>query len=112
MERRRSKRKKICMDAEIVMEDATYAVITESISEHGINLETSSGYLLSTSTRFNTGTEFEVKLQTPSGELIKLHCKVIWSFKTAPHGLKRKVGLEIIFPPPAYVDFYKNPHQS
>ena len=100
------------MEAEIVQGDTAYTVITESISEHGINLETSSGYLLSASTRFNPGTEFEVQFRTPSGELIKLHCKVIWSFKTAPHGLKSKVGLEIIFPPPTYVDFYKNPQQS
>ncbi len=112
MERRRSKRKNICINAEIVLEGTSYPAIIESFSENGINLETDSKDHLSNATRFNPETEFEIRFKTPYGEEIKLHCKVIWSYRTAPHGLKRKIGMEIIFPPPSYVDFYRNPQQS
>ncbi len=108
MERRRSKRIHVRMDAEIISGDANYSGIVENISEHGLCLETDSKDLLGKDTRFNPGTEFRVKFKIQSGEQIRLHCKVTWSYSAAPQGLKRKIGMEIIFPPPAYVDFYRN----
>jgi hypothetical protein len=107
MEKRRTKRKSVRIDTEIEAEDACFQGIIENVAEHGICLETDSKDLLGTSTRFNPGTEFQIKFQTPSGDDIKVHCKVTWSYKIAPHGLKRKIGMEIIFPPPDYIDFYR-----
>jgi hypothetical protein len=107
-DRRRSKRKTVSIPAAIQSEDAGYECIVENISEHGLCLETDSQELLGTSTRFNPGSEYQVTFQTQNNESIKLHCKVMWSYKAAPHGLKRKVGMEIIFPPPNFVDFYRN----
>jgi hypothetical protein len=110
MERRRSKRKNVHIETKIVSDDESYSGIIENMSEYGISLETDSKDLLHTSTRFNYGADYKVIFKTPSGEEIQLHCKVTWSYKTAPHGLKRKIGMEIIFPPPSYVDFYKDLH--
>ena len=105
IENRRSKRKAVHIEAEIVSGDAVYSVIIENIAEHGICIETDSADLLKSSTRFNPGKEYEIKFRAPTGDDIKLHCKVSWSYQTAPHGLKKKIGMEIIFPPPGYVDF-------
>ncbi len=107
MERRRSIRKKVHIEAEIVSEDISHSGIIENVSEHGINIETASKSLFNTTTLFTPGTELEVRFQDSSGERIRLHCKVIWSYKTAPHGLTNRAGMEIIFPPPDYIDFYK-----
>ena len=108
MERRRSERKSVQIEARILTEQARYDGVIENIAEDGICVETESKNMLCTSTRFNPGTEYEIAFQTPDGGDIKLHCKVAWSYKMAPHGLKRKIGMEIIFPPPVYVDFCRN----
>ena len=105
IENRRSKRKAVNIEAEIVSGDAVYSVLIENIAELGICIESDSTDLLKSSTKFNPGKEFEIKFRVPSGDDVKLHCKVIWSYQAAPHGLKRKIGMEIIFPPPGYVDF-------
>lgn len=112
MEKRRSKRKSVQIDAELISGNAGYAGLIDNISENGICMETASGDLLGASTCFNAGKEFQVKFRILPKEEIKLHCKVIWSFKAAPHGLKMKIGMDIIFPPPRYVDFYRNFQQS
>ncbi len=107
MERRNFQRKKSRLEVELISEDMKCLGYIENFSERGISLETDSADLLSQSTRFTPGSKFEVKFQTPAGELISLNCKVIWSFKTAPHGLTKKVGMEVVFPPPSYIDFCK-----
>ncbi|KPK02505.1 MAG: hypothetical protein AMK71_02005 [Nitrospira bacterium SG8_35_4] len=109
MERRNSRRKKARVEAEFISEDFSCTGTIENLSVRGISLETDSTDLLSQSTRFTPGTKLQVKFHTPAGELITLNCKVIWSFKTAPHGLRKKVGMEVVFPPPSYIDFCKSP---
>ena len=109
MERRNTQRKKVRIEAELVSEEISCTGLVENLSVRGISLETDSSDLLSQSTRFAPGTKFQVKFQTSAGELITLNCKVIWSFKTAPHGLRKKVGMEVVFPPPSYIDFCQTP---
>lgn len=109
MERRNARRKKASIEAELVSEDVNCIGIIENLSERGISVETDSSDLLSQSTRFTPGAKFQVKFKTPAGELIILNCKVIWAYKTAPHGLRKKVGMEVVFPPPSYIDFCQSP---
>lgn len=109
MERRKCRRKNIRIEAEMVSGDTTCKGMIENISEQGIYLETESTGPLSTSTRFSPGSQFQVKFQTPEGETLKLDCRVMWSFKTGPYGLRKKIGMEVIFPPPAYIDFCNTP---
>lgn len=108
MEKRRSKRKSVYIEAELISGNAGYSGLIDNISENGICMETASKDLLGNSACFNPGKEFEVKFWMRPEEEIKLHCKVTWSFKAAPHGLKIKIGMDIIFPPPSYIDFYRN----
>lgn len=112
MEKRRSKRKTVQIDAEFISGNAGYSGLIDNISENGICMETISKDLLGNSTYFNPGREFHVKFRIRPEEEIKLHCKVTWSFKAAPHGIKIKIGMDIIFPPPSYVNFYRNLQQS
>jgi hypothetical protein len=109
MERRNSQRRKMRIKAELVSEGINCTGVIENLSERGISLETDSTDLLSRSTRFSPGAKFQVKFQTPSGEPIMLNCKVIWAYKTAPDGLWNKVGMEVVFPPPNYIDFCQSP---
>jgi hypothetical protein len=107
MEKRRYKRKKVHLDAEIISSSKVSPCLIENISDCGINVETDAEDPISTKSRFTSGDKFEVKFSTPSGYLITLQCRVIWSYKTAPHGLKKKIGFYIIDPPPDYIIFYK-----
>ncbi|UCD35345.1 MAG: PilZ domain-containing protein [Nitrospiraceae bacterium] len=107
MERRRSRRKSVSLPARIESPEAAYEGIIENVSEHGLCMETDSQHLLKASMRFQPGAEYEVRFHTPSGNEIRLRCKVTWSYKVAPQGLKKKIGMEIVFPPPSFVQFYR-----
>ena len=108
MERRRSKRKVVHLEVEIISADKSYSGYIENISQSGIYVDTPSVDPLNTSTRFTPGNEFELKFKAPSGVEIRIECRVVWSFKTAPQGLSKKLGLTIINPSEKYLEFYKN----
>ena len=105
-EKRRSKRKNVDIKGEIILDDSSCAGTVENIAENGLYMETLSEYHLNSSVRFTPGMEVNVHFQSPSGETLKLHCKVMWSYKTEPHGLTEKIGMEVIFPPPGFIDLY------
>jgi len=105
-EKRRSKRKNIDIKGEIVLEDLAINGTIENIAENGVYVEIASEDLLSSSTCFTPGMELWIHFQSPSGETLKLHCKVMWSYKAEPHGLTEKTGMEVIFPPPGFIDLY------
>lgn len=108
MERRRSRRKSVSLQARIESPGAAFDGIIENISEHGLCMETDAQHLLKPSTRFQSGAEYEVRFQASSGGEIRLRCRVAWSYKAAPQGMKEKIGMEIVFPPPDYVEFYRH----
>ncbi len=103
MERRRSKRIILSLEAELISGDTSYDGLIGNISEDGIYMRT-----MPTKTSIDTftpGTNFELKFQLPSEEKLSLHCIVKWSHKTPPHGLTYSMGMEIIDPPPEYKKF-------
>jgi hypothetical protein len=106
MERRFCKRKKVHIEGEIILDDSSCNCVIGNISEKGVYVETASSNLLSTSTGFTSGTKLKVKFQTQN-ETINIDCRVMWSFKVAPLGLTKQIGMEVVFPPPSYVEFYK-----
>ncbi len=105
-EKRRSKRKNVDFKGEIILNDLVYAGTIENISEKGIYIETEPVDPLSQNSLFTTGMELRIHFQSPSGEMLKLHCKVIWSYKAEPQGLTEKTGMEVIFPPPGFIELY------
>ncbi len=108
MERRRSDRKKAEIEIEIISDGKKQAGLIENLSEHGLYLETAVVNILQDSTGFVPGAECEVRFSDNSGEQIRLNCKVVWSYGIAPEGSRVKVGMDIIFPPPLYLSFYKS----
>lgn len=106
MERRLYKRKNVHIEGEIILEDSSCNCVIGNISEKGVYVETTCSNLLSTSTGFTSGTKLKVKFRT-SNETINIDCKVMWSFKVAPLGLTKQIGMEVVFPPPSYMEFYK-----
>ncbi|UCH81200.1 MAG: PilZ domain-containing protein [Nitrospiraceae bacterium] len=105
-EKRRSKRKNIRIDGEMIVDDLVIACHIENISEHGIYVEIDSNDPLDLSSRISVGTELSIHFQSLSDELLKVHCKVIWSYRAEPQGLTEKIGMEVIFPPPGFIDLY------
>jgi hypothetical protein len=105
MERRRSPRKKVRIEANLISGGENFTAKIENVSPHGIYLMTESKDPLGSSTRFSSGTEYEVRFRIPEGGETRLRCKVMWSYKTAPHGMTKQIGMEVVFPPPEYIDF-------
>jgi hypothetical protein len=105
MERRRSERKVVSIKAELVTDSATYTVFIENINKNGLYIVTKPERVR---VDFTPGKTYDVRFETPSNELINLHCRVVWSYKTPPHGLTDSVGMEIIDPPAKYREFINN----
>ncbi len=102
MERRRSKRKIVSLDAEIISGSIRCTGFTDNLSENGLYMKTSSS---ETSIDVTPGTIFDMKLQHIPGGTLNLNCRVLWSYKNPPHGLTYSIGMEIINPPQEYITF-------
>ncbi len=102
MEKRRSRRKIVSLEAELISGGISYKGFIGNISGDGIYIRTAP---TKTTINFAPKTTLELKFQLPSGETLNLHCKVIWSYKTPPHGLTYSMGVKIIDPPPKYKEF-------
>lgn len=104
MESRRSKRIIISMQAEIISKDSRHAASIENLSDEGIYLVTAPS---NPSPDLTPETTIEVRFSFPSGEKMRLHCRVKWSYQTPPHGYTNSIGLEIIDPPLTYIETLK-----
>lgn len=54
------------------------------------------------------GTEYMVKFQSESGELLNLNCRLKWSYDTPPYGITNSVGMEILDHPTPYKKYLEN----
>ncbi len=105
MEKRYSKRIIVTLKAELISHGINYKGFIENVSENGLYIVTAP---TETPASFIPDMPCEIKFQLPSGEALNLHCKVIWSYKTPPHGLTNSIGLEIIDPTSEYIESLKN----
>ena len=122
MERRRSKRIVVTLEAEIISSAKsytgfletdtehpdvtvyTYAGIIENISEDGIMFSISE----ISNVNFDIGERLEIAFQLPSGERLNLHCMVRrFQDRITLQDSTQKIGMEIIDPPPAFSKFIK-----
>jgi len=107
MEKRRSKRIFVTLDAELILNNTAYKGFVENLSEDGI-------YVITAPTKanvnFNPGDVIGLKFRLPSGEIFDMNCKIIWSYKTPPHGLTNSIGMEIIDPPQKYIQILESFH--
>jgi len=105
MERRRSKRTSVNLRAERISGGKKDDVFIEDISETGIHLLTAP---TSDFGKCHAGNEINVRLALPLGDSVLLRCRIVWSFRRVPPEREvDSVGLEIIGPPPRYLEFIK-----
>jgi hypothetical protein len=104
MESRQNKRFIVGLEAELLFGDTHIACSIENLSEVGIYIITSYSKTVS---EFPPDTGIKLIFQFPNGERQCLDCKVKWHYKTPPHGVTNSVGMEIIDPPPSYLESLK-----
>ncbi len=104
MEKRRSERKKVSLNAKLITNGVSSLGFIEDICEHGLHLITASRKINSS---FIPETVLELAVQNPSGSKASLNCEVRWVHinKTPIHGLTYRMGLEILKQPPQYNEF-------
>ncbi len=106
MERRRCKRVAVSIKAERISCNKDCSVFIENLSERGI-------YMITAPVKKNEyvpGTEIDLELELSTGQTIDLNCNVKWAYDNLPEDLTYSVGLEIIDPPRAYIEFIKDLH--
>lgn len=101
-------------EATIIYEKKEYEVKIENLSEEGMLVKTDTEKV---AIDINTGTEIELEFELlsggtlqPSGEKLKLNCRVIWSGKSTPDSLNNTIGLEITEKSSQYEEFLKSLH--
>lgn len=104
MEKRRSKRKNVGLDARVVTNGVSSPGFVENICEHGLHLITASGKI---SSSFIPETVLELTVRNSSGSKANLNCEVRWVHinKTPIHGLTYRMGVEILKQPSKYNEF-------
>jgi len=104
MEKRRSARKSVSLDARLTVNETNSTGFIENICEHGLHLITASWKSKSC---FIPERIIELKVQNASGSEACLNCEVRWVHinKTPIHGLTYRMGMEILNQPPGYNEF-------
>ncbi len=93
---------------ELISGSKSYIVFIANLSEKGIGLYVGTAPT-ETAIDFAPRTKLEIKFQTPSGEILNLHCELKWlhTYNNPPHGITNSMGMEIIDTPPKYIEFFK-----
>ena len=103
MEKRRSQRTVISSKAELILGDKNYSGLVANVSEKGIFIIITAPD--KTTIDFAPETTVELKFELPSGEILNLHSKIKWSYKTLSNHITYSIGMEIIEPPLKYKEF-------
>ena len=81
--------------AELLFGDKQFECVIENLSSTGACILTAS---TNSDGEFQTYEILELRFEPKPGEIINLHCKIIWSKQIQPHRLTKKIGLKIINP--------------
>ncbi|KPJ98399.1 MAG: hypothetical protein AMK71_11470 [Nitrospira bacterium SG8_35_4] len=100
MNKRVKKRINIGLDAAF---GSSCMALTENISEGGIYVKIA---CTETAANIRPGAMVNLALELPSGKLLTLKCKKVWSNKNTSNSLIEHIGVEIINPPDEYKFFY------
>ena len=100
MNKRVGKRINIGLDAEF---DSNCSALTENISENGIYVKIAR---TESTTPMRPGATVNLALKLPSGKLLTLTCKKVWSNRITSNSFIEHIGVEIINPPDEYKYFY------
>ena len=104
MEKRRSKRIIVSLEAEILSEDRSFAGIIENLSNEGLYVKIVPA---KTPVDFTPGKPLKFIIQLPTGETLNLNCELKWLCNDTSYDLSGRAGMKIINPPPEYIDLLK-----
>jgi len=108
MDKRQFERKSDNLDAEIVLDDASFPGIIMNFSEKGLHMVTATLFDV---TNITSETLLDLKCQLPSGNMVDMNCEVKWySQKPSPFGVSFSIGMEIKDPPLEYKNFVNTSH--
>ncbi len=96
--------KKITSFRAKLISDKVYPAIVENLSGNGLYIRAASKEPTS---ELTPGKTLKVNFNSESGEEISLLCRILWSYKTPPHGITDSLGMEIIYPLSNYEEFFK-----
>jgi len=107
MERRRSVRQHVFLNAALKFGDTTYTGVAGNISKEGIYICIKQS---NAKIQFPIGTAFEMKLELPSEDILTLICKLVWAYEM-PCDISAgrsayNMGIEIIERDLTYDKFY------
>ena len=90
--------------AHLVLNRERYDVIIENFAENGMKVRTEP---TDKDVNFLPDKIIDLEFEIPSGEILNLNCKLIWSSKMSSDSLIQDIGLKINETSPMYEDFYK-----
>ena len=96
--------KKITSFKAKLISDKVYPAIVENLSGNGLYLRAASN---ESTSELTPGKTLKVNFNSDSGEEISILCRILWSYKTPPHGITDSLGMEVIDPPSNYEEFFK-----
>jgi hypothetical protein len=106
MEKRISERLPISLDAEITSNGKSFAGSIKNVSESGI------GYIITSSIQnpdeFSPDKVISMSFQVPSGDTLKLKCRIIWFSKSLPDGKTLTLGMKLLDIPLEYREWINN----
>jgi len=105
VERRRSNRIAVNLQAQRISGAEKHTVFIEDISERGIHIITAPSVAYK---KYTPGMDINVRFQISASEKITLHCKTRWAYhKMPPEKEIDSIGLEVIHPPAEYIEFIR-----
>jgi hypothetical protein len=108
MEKRRFKRVRVNLKAERIAGHGKHSIFIENMSEYGIFMIIPRS---DETKKFAIGRDIDLKLHLIKGGSIDLNCRVRWSCPEATEkGITDSIGLEILMPPEAYINFVRALH--
>ena len=93
------------LKGELILHGKIYDVTLENFAEKGIKVTTEPN---NSAVDYLSDEIIYLEFEIPSGEVLNLHCKIIWSSIRSSDSLMKDIGLEITEESPKYDDFYKS----
>jgi hypothetical protein len=89
----------------MILKRERYGVIIENFADNGMKIRTEP---TDRAVDFIPDEIVDLEFEIPSGEILNLNCRLIWSSKMSPESLMQDIGLKINETSPAYEEFYKS----
>jgi hypothetical protein len=91
--------------AQLILNKERYDVVIENFADNGMKVRTEA---TNNNVNFLPDEIVDLEFEIPSGEMLNLNCKLIWSSKMSPDSLMQDIGLKINETSPMYEEFFKS----